>query len=148
MERKLTKNPISFEKTDGGRAESFPEASKIDKRIGDCVIRAISIATEQNYKQIWTELFGIAQEIGLFPNNDGVSVKYLEKNGWQEIKFSGKELIRINNTKVTDHSKGKFIICYIRHHWVAMKDNTIYDTWNSSTNSMDDYSRVFRIYVK
>lgn len=147
MKRSLAKNPISFEKTDGGRQEAFPESFKIDKQIGDCVVRATAIATQQGYKEVWDNLFSTAKEIGFFPNHDQVCNKYLLDNGWKEIKF-GKECVRMNDERVTEQAKGRFIICYTRKHWVAMKDNTIYDTWNSSTNSMDEYSRVFRIYTK
>ncbi len=147
MDINLKKNPISFEKSDGGRELAFPESHALHKNIGDCVIRAITIATEQDYKLVWDELFTIAKENGLFPNHFGVSVKYLEARGWSEVKF-GKELVRVNDPKVTELCKNKWIICYIREHWVAMKDNTLHDIWNSSRNSTDEYSRVFRIYTK
>lgn len=146
MNRKLLKNRIDFEFNDGGRLIAFPESVKIQKRIGDCVIRAIAIATEQDYDIIWNRLFFLAKEIGFFPNNDNVCAKYLFDNGWEVIKMKG--LVRMNDPLVTDLAKDKYIICYTRKHWVAMKNNIIYDTFNSSTNSENNYQRVFRVYTK
>lgn len=142
--KRTTDIPFIF--NDGGRAGAFPETSAKYKKIGDCVIRAIAIATERNYKAVWEEMFQTAKEIGMFPNSDEISHKYLFNLGWTEVKF-GKELVRMNSSRVKEQSIGRWIICYIAGHWVAMKDGAIYDTWDSSENSMGDYSRVFRIYL-
>lgn len=135
-------------KNDGGRLESFPEHyKKKDSRIGDCVIRAISIATQQDYKKVWGDLFELGKEMGFMPNNEQTYVKYLADNGWNEIKF-GKKLVRLSFSEVTEMSKDRFIVCHTAGHLVAMKDGDIYDTYDSRKNSMDDYDRVFRIYYK
>ena len=138
---------IQWTITDGGRKDAFPESVKKQKQIGDCVIRATAIATETPYKEVWQTLFTKALSMGFFPNNDNVCKAHLMDQGWKELKF-GKKLIRMDDKKIRDLSKDKWIICYTRSHWVAMKDSTIYDTWQSSLNSMDAYSRVFRVYYK
>ena len=84
---------MKYQKEDGGRKQAFPNA---DKRAGDCVIRSIAIATQQDYKKVWNDLFSIALETGNFPNADSTCVKYLEQQGWERIKF-GKKLVRLNS---------------------------------------------------
>jgi len=130
-----------FLKTDGGRKSAFPNS---DRRAGDCVIRAITIATGKPYKQIWKELFSIALETGNFPNADSVCVTYLESEGWERVKF-GKKLVRMNSHKIP---KDKTIICHTRGHWVAMMNGIVNDTWDSTTNSMEKSNRVFSYYIK
>jgi hypothetical protein len=133
--------------SDGGRSEAFPEMSKKHKRIGDCVIRATAIALEKPYEEVWDELFFKAIVLGLFPNHDDVCKQNLLEKGWEEIKF-GKEIVRISDKRILDLSNDRWIICYTREHWVAMRNSTIYDTWQSSLNSEGNYSRVFRVYYK
>jgi hypothetical protein len=132
---------MKYQKSDGGRKQAFPNA---EKRAGDCVIRSIAIATQQDYKKVWNDLFSIALETGNFPNTDIVCVTYLERQGWERIKF-GKKLVRLNSKFIP---KDKTIICHVRRHWVAMIDGTIYDTWDCRKNSWDDYNRVFSYYIK
>jgi hypothetical protein len=138
---------INWVKTDGGRSEAFPESVKKQKHLGDCVIRATAIATETPYKDVWENLFGQALSMGMFPNNDHVCKEHLLSIEWKELKF-GKKMVRMDDKIIRDMSKDKWIICYTRRHWVAMKDSTVYDTWQSQLNSIDDYSRVFRVYYK
>ena len=138
---------IQWNITDGGRKEAFPESVKKQKHLGDCVLRATAIATETPYKEVWNKLFSRALEMGFFPNDDEVCHENLFEQGWKELKF-GKKMVRMDNKIIRDMSKDKWIICYTRRHWVAMKDSTIYDTWQSSLNSINEYSRVFRVYYK
>lgn len=132
---------MKFTKFDGGRKQAFPKA---DTRAGDCVIRAIAIATHQDYKKVWNDLFSISLETGNFPNADSTCVAYLEQQGWERIKF-GKRMVRMNSKLIP---KNKTIICHVRNHWVAMINGTIFDTWDSRTNSWDEPNRVFSYYIK
>jgi hypothetical protein len=143
----MAKYKVSWVISDGGRKLAFPEMAMKHKRIGDCVIRATALALEIPYEDAWDDLFFKAILIGLFPNHDDICKQNLLDKGWEEIKF-GKELVRMDDKRILDLSKDRWIICYTREHWVAMKDATIYDTWQSFLNSMGDYSRVFRVYYK
>ena len=132
---------MKYLKNDGGRKIAFPNA---DNRAGDCVIRAISIATGNDYKKVWNDLFSISLQTGNFPNADSTCVAYLEQQGWERIKF-GKQMVRLTSNKIP---KDKTIICHTRGHWVAMIDGTIFDKWDSRTNSRGDSNRVFSYYIK
>ena len=132
---------MKYIKNDGGRNKAFPQAKQ---KIHDCVIRAIAIATGQDYKKVWGELFQTALEIGEFPNNDNVCIKYLEERGWQRVKF-GKKLVRMSSKHIP---KNETIICHTRSHWVSLKSGELHDTWDSRTNSYGDSARVFSYFIK
>jgi|11BtaG_2_1085332.scaffolds.fasta_scaffold74724_1 hypothetical protein len=132
--------------SDGGAKKAYP---KLAKRTGNCVIRAIAHATQQPYKKVWKEMLQISSETGYFPNNPKVSVKYLEKFGFEEIKY-GKSKIRMNDVgeSMAENLKNQWAILYIRKHWVAIKDNVVYDAWDSTKNSWGESPIVYRSYVK
>jgi hypothetical protein len=132
--------------SDGGAKDAFP---KLAKRTGNCVIRAIALATEQPYKKVWNEMLEISAKTGYFPNHNKVSTLYIQKYGFQEIKY-GKTNIRMNELghAFLKTRKNQWIILYIKRHWVSIKNNVIYDTWDSRKNSWGDSPRVFRAYVK
>lgn len=137
---------MKYKKHDGGKKQAFP---KTPLRSGDCVIRAIALATQKPYKEVWTEMFELAKNEGNFPNSEQISVMYLKQLGWTEHKLPKKPLVRINSSKLFHLTKSnKWVIFHVRHHWVACKQNTLYDTWDSRTNSWGDYQRVFRYYTK
>jgi|TARA_R100000081_G_scaffold15728_1_gene6535 hypothetical protein len=132
--------------SDGGAKKAYP---KLAKRTDNCVIRAIAHATQQSYKKVWKEMLDISSETGYFPNDLKVSVKYIEKYGFKEIKY-GKSNVRMNElghiwSKIR---KNQWAILYIRRHWVAIKDNVVYDVWDSTRNSWGESPKVFRAYVK
>tara|TARA_Y100000114_G_scaffold148195_1_gene160879 strand:- start:317 stop:829 length:513 start_codon:yes stop_codon:yes gene_type:complete len=133
----------NYIKTYGGREKYFNlKNTKKDLGIGDCVIRAISIANSEPYNSIWISLHEQAILDGFFPNDDRVSEKVLKDFGWHKIKISKRKLrtktIYDNYTFYSD----RFYILHIRNHWVAMCNNVFYDTWDSySTNKM-----VYNVY--
>ena len=132
--------------SDGGAKKAYP---KLAKRTDNCVIRAIAHATQQSYKKVWKEMLDISSETGYFPNHKKVYVKYLEKYGFEEIKYGNKDA-RMNEIgeSLAINYKNQWAILYIRKHLVAIKDNVVYDIWDSTKNSWGDTPRVFRSYVK
>ena len=58
---------MKYKKNDGGKKKAFP---KTPLRSGDCVIRAITLATEKPYKEVWTEMSELAKVEGDFPNSE------------------------------------------------------------------------------
>ncbi len=74
-----------FIKDDGGRYRYFPLTTKRHK-VGDCVIRAISIASGLDYKKVMKDLFERALDQGDFPNYERVYEPYLEELGFVKQK--------------------------------------------------------------
>lgn len=71
---------MQFEKDDGGR-----KAAGYKGRAGDCVPRAIAIATGISYDEAFDLLFAKARKIGVLPNDRKVYQAILEDLGWRWV---------------------------------------------------------------
>ena len=118
---------MKFKKNDGGRGVYFT-ASKV----GDCVTRAIAIATNKDYKEVYDD---IAHIVGYTPRN-GVrktDVKKLMKHfggRWVSCMAIGSGC----TTHLRDDEipmKGN-IVCKLSKHVVAVIDGVINDTYDAS----------------
>lgn len=112
---------------DGGRSKYFT-ASKV----GDCVTRAIAIATGRDYKEVYNEITKI---VGYTPRN-GVQHKDMKRvmehfgGSWVSIMGIGtgcKAHLDTNEIPMT----GK-IVCKVTKHVVAVIDGVIHDTFDCS----------------
>ena len=149
MKRKIPENTAYFK---------YYNANPKDKKTGDCVIRALSLAMNKSWDEVLTDLYGYAMKYKQMLNDDTLYKKYLKDNGWIMLKQPRKW----DNTKYTgiefcselledycfnydeyEVSKYKNIIAHIGgHHIVAIIDGRIHDTWNSSNGC------IGRIWVK
>jgi hypothetical protein len=128
---------ISFSKNDGGR-----EVAGYKGNTGDCVTRAIAIATETPYQDVYDSLYElgknwegrskIAKAIRRSPSpRNGchvpVAEKYLETLGWVKVK---------NKLKLDDDKfKSGRYICSVRRHYTSMIDGVLNDTWDCQMTS-------------
>ena len=130
---------IDYRYHDGGRSMYFKGNA------GDCVVRAISISTNTDYKVIYDELYQLNKDYKKSRNNK-VSKKmksgsprngnfkkvyhdYILGKGYRYvplIKFGSKERTRLDQL-----SKLKNIIVCINNHIMTMKDGIVYDTWDT-----------------
>jgi len=131
---------MDFVKHDGGR-----KAAGFKGDTGDCVVRAIVIATGVKYREVYDELFNIAkhfepcqkrttkhlkmvEKIRSKPSpRTGVfllvSDKYLDLRGYRPVKTScllDDDLFK----------KGTYIV-YTRMHFSVIKDGVLYDSFDS-----------------
>ena len=118
---------LQFIYNDGGRSNYWK-----CKNVGDCVVRALAIATSINYKEVYNTIKKITNES---PRN-GVRHKYLQKVmkyfGGIWIPLSGigtgcKAHLAVNEIPM----KGK-LICNLSKHVTAVIDGVNYDTYDSS----------------
>lgn len=97
------------------------------KLVGDCVIRAISIATEMPWEKAYTEVAIQGFIMGDMPSSNSVWGAYLQDNGFR------KEVCRWCGS-VRDfcdsHPHGTYILA-TGSHVVAVIDGNYYDTWDS-----------------
>lgn len=122
---------MEFVYDDGGRSKYFKA-----ERVGDCVTRAIAIATGKDYKEVYNELNKLSKECkskGTSRNGHDKKVvkKYMEKIGWKWTP-----LMKIGTgCKVhlkEDELPGGVIICSLSKHIVCIKDGVIHDTYDCS----------------
>ena len=130
----INKTNNVWKKNDGGLKDS---RFKSKKKRGDCVIRAIALATDIPYDKVFDGLCDTAKETGFLPNQDDTYELYLARLGWRKNKpqRSGTGLLPLGMF----NSEGKTSIVKVRNHLVTVKDNTILDTWDSKFYSACSY---------
>lgn len=100
---------------------------------GDCVMRAISIATEKPYEEIFNGLLIWAKEAKDLPDSKKVYKPFLHALGWKWKPTMGIGTGCKVHLKASELPKGR-IICSVSKHLVAVIDGVIHDTYNPSRN--------------
>lgn len=122
---------------DGGRANAGYQGSA-----GDCVVRAIAIATETPYQKVYDDLFELNQTQhgklrGASPRDGGTKTatirKYLTQIGWEFIPTMSIGTGCKTHLKEDELPKGR-IICRVSKHLAAVVDGVIHDTHDPSRN--------------
>lgn len=129
----------SYIKTDGGRSKYFKGTT------GDCVVRAIAIASGRNYKEIYNTLRKRMPK-GSSPRN-GVPKKIyhtyiIEELGYQWVPFVGIGTGCKVHLKEDELPTGT-IICRLSKHLTCVKNHVIYDMFHPGINRC-----VYGIYKK
>lgn len=121
------------------------------KIAADCVIRALTLASERLYVDVYNDLFCESLKSGYIVNEKKCYEKWLQNNGWVKMgeprnydntKMTVKEFIRLY---YGDTIKNRFyddthIIAYVgSHHIVAIINGVVNDIWNSSMETMHTY---------
>lgn len=102
-------------------------------RVGDCVVRAISKATDQDWE---TVLIGLCLEGVIYhdmPSADFVWGCYLNKKGFKRYVITAdcKDCYTIEDF-CNDYPDGVYVLG-TGSHAICVVDGNIYDTWNSSS---------------
>jgi|13_taG_2_1085334.scaffolds.fasta_scaffold96628_2 hypothetical protein len=120
-----------FKFNDGGRGKHFPSKYKSD-RTGDCSIRAIAIATKQDYLKVMSEQFWLGLEMGRMPNDDKVVEAYLKTKGFvkQKTLKNGSRKYTVKNFPKSD------VVLRVCNHLVYVSSDTIHDIWDCSSSAV------------
>jgi hypothetical protein len=131
---------IAFEKDDGGRRKDYgPGKGRKLAKQGDCVVRAISIALGQGYRDTLGELCVLAIEMGGIPNGERVYETYLAAKGWERqrpLRGGDGAMIRVRDfslfaeLKYGPQAKGWSYLVSTTSHLSAVVDGTLRDTWD------------------
>jgi len=106
------------------------------KKIGDCVVRAISTAENKKWIDVYKSLCEIGGELLEMPNSKKVYETYLERNGWKKFpmpKLWGKR-IRLMDFLIDDT-----VIVSVAKHLTVCEDNTVIDTWDCRNKCLGNY---------
>ena len=134
MRRKIPENTQYFH---------FYDANPKGKRTSDCVIRAISLATNQSWDEVITGLFTLSLKYKQMLNCVEIYDRYLRSLGWVKqpmlrkddgSRYTGKEFCEIG--MCTDYD----IVVHIgSHHVSCIRDSKIWDTWDCSDYSVGNF---------
>lgn len=102
------------------------------QRVGDCVIRAIGKATDQNWVDAYISLCSEGLIFKDLPSSNYVWGMYLKKNGYEEYMVSSvcPQCTTVSEFAKT-HPKGRYVLA-CQNHVVCVDSGNWYDTWDSS----------------
>lgn len=120
---------------DGGRA-----SAGYTGKCGDCVVRAIVIATQTPYQQVYDALFDLNQKQrgrlrGASPRNGGTKTatirKYLTTRGWRFIPTMGFGTGCKVHLRSEELPSGRIIV-RLSKHLASVIDGVLHDTYDCS----------------
>lgn len=99
--------------------------------VGDCVIRALSIATGKSWYDVFVDLAMQGLSMSDMPSSNRVWAEYLKKEGWSRhiVPDTCPECYTIRDF-CGEHFKGTYILG-TGTHVVAVINGDYYDSWNS-----------------
>lgn len=101
-------------------------ANPFGANIDDCIIRAITLATEKDYQEVFDGLCNIADEKEWDIDELRTMDVYLKSLGWESYEIDGYiPTVKQYANKFTDPS-----IVIVRGHATFTKDGNVYDTWS------------------
>ena len=122
---------MKFNYNDGGRTKHYKK-----KKLGDCVVRALAIALQQDYKQTLVELCEVSIVVGGVPNCPEVYELYLKGKMWIKNKpprdSNGKKI------RLKDWKHNRAIVLTTRH-LTCVIDNCVNDIWDPREWSCNSY---------
>lgn len=128
-------NAMPFIFDDGGRFEAGFKG-----KVGDCVVRAIAIATQKPYMEVYDTLNAMGKlerrrKTMISTARNGVrrdtQRKYLEGLGWKHVATMGIGTGCKVHLRADELPMGRLIVS-VSKHAVAVIDGVIHDTYNPS----------------
>lgn len=104
-----------------------------NKKVGDCVVRAISAALGQPWEQTYTELCAYGYDMRDLPNSNPVWAAYLKDKGFKRyiIPDACPDCYTIGQF-AEDNQSGVYIVATGSHAVCVSDGGKILDNWDSS----------------
>ena len=102
------------------------------KNVGDCTVRAISKALNQEWQETYAGLALYGFMMGDMPSANAVWGAYLRQKGFARsiIPDNCPDCYTVEDF-AEDHSTGTYILA-LSGHVVCVRDGVLYDSWDSS----------------
>lgn len=110
----------------------YDNPNPVNKRVDDCVIRALAIIFDEEWLTIYDDLSDLGREMYEPSISNNVWSRYLFDNGFS--RFTIPDMCPDNCYSIwqfcIDHPDGEYILA-TGSHVVAVIDGNYYDTWDS-----------------
>ena len=121
----------------------FYDANPKGKITGDCVIRAIALATDQSWDKVLTDLFQLSLKYKQTMGRPEIYDRYLKSLGFvkppmlrksDRSRYTGEEFCQL------DICSDQTVIIHIgSHHLSCVHKGRIWDTWDCSEYCVGNY---------
>lgn len=106
------------------------------KAVGDCAVRALCKALDMSWNDVHIDLCSLSRRMADMPSSNAVIGEYLRLNGFSQRLIPNQ---CPSCTSVYDfakeHPKGTYVL-FLPNHVVCVQDGRLYDTWNSSNETI------------
>lgn len=110
---------------------TFTNPNPKEKKVGDCTVRAISLALNKTWEDIYLDLCLKGYMAGDMPSSNEVWGSYLIDKGWKYHRLQDTcPFCYTINDFCNEHNTGEFIVG-TGTHVVYIKDGVYYDAWDS-----------------
>lgn len=108
--------------------------------VGDCVVRALCKATDNDWDTVFKALVEIAFEMKCMPSSDDAWKEYLSRNGFAYRKLSIKKGSKrpTPQTFSASNREGTYVLV-VAGHIVTSQDGYFWDTWDCGAKGMYGY---------
>ena len=102
------------------------------RNVGDCSVRAISVALSVSWETAFAMLVGSAFLMADMPSSNEVWGAVLRKNGFvrESIPNTCPDCYTARDF-CAEHPEGIYVLCF-GDHVATVKDGDLYDSWDSS----------------
>ena len=107
----------------------FVNVNPCKRRLGDCVIRALSLALNQQWERTYIDLCIEGYIQCDMPNANNVWEAYLIYKGFK--RYPVPEVMTFEEFAET-HNDGQLYVVATGSHVAVIKNETLYDNWDSS----------------
>lgn len=109
-------------------------ANPKNKQVGDCVIRAISTALNQDWETTYIEICIMGASQFNMPSSNAVWGLYLKNKGYERTAIINACNCYTIADFCKDHPNGTYIVG-TGTHAVCVKDGKFYDVWDSGNET-------------
>lgn len=107
-------------------------ANPFKKRVGDCVIRAISTLLDQTWEKTYVDLCLQGFMVGDLPNSNAIFGAYLRHKGFKRSTIEDCPDCYTVEDFCRDHPHGRYLLA-IDGHVVAVKNGRYFDSFDSGS---------------
>ncbi len=110
------------------------------KKTGDCVVRALAIAEDKNWLDVYDRLCKIGRRLYKMPNSKDSYEDFLTSWGWVKQKMPKQPNGKRYTVKMLaeKHPEGRMVIATTGHLTVVLNGD-LYDLWDCSKKSVGNY---------